>query len=441
MTALKVTFVTLGCKVNQYDTEAIKDQFFKKGFEIVTDQNSADVFVINTCTVTNLADKKSRQYIRRVKRNNPESVVAAIGCYVQANPEKVKEIQDIDIVLGTDNRKSLVKMVEDVLANKTGKKLELLAPTRKREGFEELSITSFKEIKRSRHFLKVQEGCDRFCSYCIVPYARGELRSRAPKEVIKEVERAIEAGFKEIVLTGINLGAYGRETSEYPDLSGLVETIIGIDKEFRIRLSSCEPQEITPELIDLVTESSKVCSHLHIPLQNGDDEILSKMNRSYTTDDYYNLITDIKKKNPLIALSTDVMVGFPGEKEYHFENTKDFLDKVGFSSLHVFQYSPRKYTKAAKLNEQVQNKVKKQRSDSLIKISKQLSKRYQRNFVGEVVDVLVERVERDYSEGLSGNYLNVKFPTTNNISEREFIKVLIDCVDDDYVYGLAQVNK
>lgn len=434
-------FITFGCKVNQYDSEALKELFQDRGFEI-SDWNpqeldNIDVAIINTCTVTHLADRKARQHIRKLKRRNPNCVIAVTGCYPQTDPQTVKALEGVDIVHGIEDRSGLVELVEQALSKENIWQGAIhLHDSRPKGEFENLKIKNFKKHDRTRHFLKIQEGCDQFCSYCIIPYARGHLRSRPPEDVISEIKQAVSNGFKEIVLTGINLGAYGRENSNLPNLATLLDKIIHLKGDYRIRLSSCEPQEITIGLLELVTNSEKICKHLHIPLQSGDNEILKAMNRDYSKEDYRKIVMAAREKSPSIAITTDIIVGFPGESANHFRNTKEFVKKIGFSDIHIFQYSPRKNTPAQEFSDQVHSKEKKARSQELIEISRDLSRVYHEQFIDKTVPVLVEKHEEDVASGVSDTYLKVTFNVESEINlYNKICQVQINSADEEMVYG------
>ncbi len=431
-----VKFITFGCKVNQYDTEALKDLFNCRGYRVVAGKAEiVDVVVINTCTVTHLADRKARQNIRKIKRNNPGTVIAVTGCYVQTDPEEVSALEEIDVVQGTSNRKELINLVDNIRGGRVQGQVSNVTAERPGGKYEPLTVKYFSYNNRSRHFLKIQEGCDQFCSYCIVPFARGTVRSRPSDSVLSEVNQALDAGFKELVLTGINLGSYGRENYDFPYLTNLLEKIISIPGEFRIRISSCEPQELTYELIDLIAESSKICSHLHIPLQSGDNEILAAMKRDYTTYEFMDIINRARSKDPDIAITTDVIVGFPGESESQFLNTESFITKVGFSDMHVFQYSPRKNTAAKDFPEQVHSTIKKERSSRLLQLTKELRTLFHSKFIGEFVPVLVESQSENTATGLTDTYIKTEFSTNkivNNFNDIDLTGEMMDIFIEDY---------
>ena len=399
----KVAVHVLGCKVNQYEIEGIKELFKKRDYEIVDFDEKAHVYVIHTCTVTHLGDRKSRQYIRKAVKNNPHAIVAVTGCYAQVSPHEVEQIEGVDIVLGTKDRKHIVDMVESY---QEGQQIKQISDSMSNKKFEELPV--FKP-SRARAFLKIQEGCDRFCTYCIVPYARGPVKSRDFHNTISEVESLISNGFREIVLTGVHLGTYGKDLDSGVNLHYLLSELVKISDLQRLRVSSLDPDEIYGDLLQLIIENEKICPHYHIPLQGGDDLILQKMGRRYTLDDYRELVRNIRYKKPEAAFTTDVIVGFPGETEELFVNTKEFIKEIGFTDLHVFKYSPRKGTPAAEYPNQVSSEAKMKRSNELIALSNELWTNYAQDFIGKEVLVLVESSINNFWEGYTGNYLKVKF--------------------------------
>lgn len=418
MTSRRVAFYTLGCKVNRYDTEALRGLFRRRGYRVVDFEEEADIYVINTCTVTGRGEARSRQVIRRARRRNPDALVVVAGCYPQARPGEVERIPGVDLVVGTGDRSRLVDLVQGLEGSdrRDGRPLVAVSDIMQAQQFEELPIEEFRG--RTRATVKIQDGCDLFCSYCIIPYARGPARSRRPEEVLSEVERLARAGFKEVVLTGIHLGAYGnspaRDRGQYGrlDLAGILELIHPVAGLERIRLSSVEPTDVTPRLVEAVASLPKVCRHLHIPLQSGHDRVLRRMNRHYTTARYRELVSEARKGVPDLAVSTDVMVGFPGETEEEFEASYRFIEEMAFSRLHVFPYSPRAGTPAAGFPDQVPEKVKEERSRRLLALGVELSCRFSSRYLGKTVEVLVEQAEDrmpDLLEGLTDNYIRVTF--------------------------------
>ena len=342
----KVAFLTLGCKVNQYETEAMTELFLKNDYDIVSSDEFADVYVINTCTVTNLSDKKSRQFIRRSRNKNSEAVIAVVGCYSQVSPEEISKIEEVDIILGTDNRNKLVEICEDFMKDKN--KVNLVSDIMKVREFEELRIDDVEG--KTRAFLKVQDGCNQYCSYCIIPYARGSIRSRKIDSIVREVKRLAQSGFKEVVLTGIHIASYGKDLGD-ERLIDLIEAIHETEGLERIRLGSLEPTLITDDFMKRLSSLKKVCNHFHLSLQSGSDTVLQRMNRKYTTDEYKSIVGTIRQYMSDVAFTTDIIVGFPEETEQEFLETCEFVKTIGFSKVHVFQYSPRKGTPAAELKQ------------------------------------------------------------------------------------------
>ncbi len=399
----RVAVHVLGCKVNQYEVEAIKEIFKNRGYQIVDFDDQADVYIVHTCTVTHLSDRKSRQFIRKAIKKNPDAIVAATGCYAQVSPEEIEKIQGVDVVLGTKDRYKIVDMVEKAHKDK---QIKLVTDSKANREFEELPVV---KPSRARAFLKIQEGCDRFCTYCIVPYARGPVKSRAFKNTIDEVKNLINEGYQEIVLTGVHTGTYGKDLLHNENLFTLVEEIVKINGLKRLRISSLDPDDISEELLKLMTENDLICPHYHIPLQSGDDHILKKMGRRYNLNDYRELTNKIRDKRPDAAITTDVIVGFPGEDENNFENTMNFIKEISFADLHVFKYSPRKGTPAAEYPGQVASHIKTQRSNLLIALANELWQEYAQLFLGKIKEVLVETKSQGYWEGHTDNYLKVKF--------------------------------
>lgn len=422
--ARRVSFHTLGCKVNQYDTAALKERFRAAGYTVVPWQEEADVYVINSCTVTGVGEQKSRQAVRRARRLNPRAVVVLTGCYPQSDPRRAEELEGVSVVVGTRDQGRILDLVERALAEKErgGEPFfSAVLPHEPGEEFEECGLVPLHE--RTRAVLKVQEGCEQFCSYCRVPYARGPERSRSPEKVVAEARAALDSGFQELVLTGINLGAYGRDLKGRWagfTLAGLVRHLLKELPELRrLRLSSVEPTEITPEIIEVLAEEQRVCRHLHIPLQSGSDAILRRMNRRYRSDEYARLVGVVRERLPELALTTDVMVGFPGEREEDFAATQRLVEELAFSRLHVFRYSRRPGTPAAGFPDQVPERVKEERSRILIELGERLSRRFQERFLGRVCTVLFEESPRPgWQEGLTEHYIRVAVKTEQNLTGR-----------------------
>ena len=403
-------FYTLGCKVNQTETAALQSLFEQAGFNSVPFDGLADVYVINSCTVTHLGDRKSRQMIRRARRANPEAVIVVTGCYAQVSPDDVMNIPEVDLVIGTHSRERLPELVIEAKS----KRLNCVAPLEEKQVFEQFPTVQRGE--RTRAFIKVQEGCRQFCSYCIVPYARGPLYSRPPAAAVSEAARLAAEGFRELVLTGVHLGSYGVDLPGDVALSDLIRHLVPIEGIERIRISSIEPTEITPDLIDVLLEHDKVCRHLHIPLQSGDDVILHRMNRKYDAGEFLQMVRWLRAQIPEIALTTDIMVGFPGETEEQFAHTLAMAEKCGFSRLHVFKYSPREGTPAAKFLDQVPYQLKEKRSKHLMALGLHMAARFRRGFIGKSAPVLFEEtVSPGRIAGLTEHYVRVVANGNENI--------------------------
>ena len=385
-----VAFHTLGCKVNHYETEAIWQLFKEQGYERVEFENIADVYVINTCTVTNTGDKKSRQVIRRAVRKNPDAVICVTGCYAQTSPAEIMAIPGVDIVVGTQDR---VKMLDYIEQYKTERQpINAVGNIMKNRVYEELDVPAFTD--RTRASLKIQEGCNNFCTFCIIPWARGLMRSRDPKEVIRQAQQLVDAGYKEIVLTGIHTGGYGEDLKDYNLamlLRELEDKVVGLK---RIRISSIEASQITDEVIEVLAHSKIVVRHLHIPIQSGSDTVLKRMRRKYTMEFFADRLVKLKKALPGLAITSDVIVGFPGETEEEFMETYNFIKDHQFSELHVFPYSKRTGTPAARMDDQIDEEVKNERVHRLIALSDQLAKEYASQFEGEVLEVIPEEQMR-----------------------------------------------
>lgn len=407
----QVAFTTLGCKVNQFETEVMEGLFKARGYNVVDFSQHADIYVINTCSVTNLGEKKSRQLIRRASRQNPEAVIAVAGCYSQVAPDKISQIPGVDVIVGTQDRARIVELVEAAVANNRTNQVNIVADIMHTKEFEDIPL--FSMPGRTRAFLKIQEGCTNFCSYCIIPYARGPLRSRPLASIAAETKKLVAAGFNEIVLTGIHLGAFGRDlvhNEEDITLVDAVKTVLaaGGSELMRLRLGSLESIELSDQLIVLMQTDERLCPHLHLPLQSGDDRILMAMNRHYTTAQYRELIDNIKNHVPSIAITTDVIVGFPGETDDIFESTMNFITTIGFAKIHVFPYSRRTGTPAAKFSQQVSETEKKFRVHRLQQLADKQSKEFYQSFLGQNLNVLFDKVEiGGIISGLTGNYARI----------------------------------
>ncbi len=428
----KAAFYTLGCKVNQYETEAMTESFENAGYEIVDYSEYADVYIINTCTVTNMGDRKSRQIIRRAREKNPEALVAVVGCYSQIAPGEVLEIPEVSLVVGTDERSRMVELVE--YAMKKEEKLNMVNDIMKVREFEEMPIKSYKS--RTRAFLKIQEGCDQYCTYCIIPYARGHIRSRKPDSIIAEVKELAENGFREIVLTGIHVASYGKDLGN-TSLIDIIEKIHEIDGIRRIRMSSVDPNVMTDGFIERLSRLPKICGHFHLSLQSGCDETLKRMNRKYTTGEYRRVVEKLREVFADVAITTDLIVGFPGETEEEFQKTVDFVDEIAFSGMHVFKYSQRSGTPAAKYEHQVKPQVKDARSKVITAIAKKNEEKFKKAFIGRSKPVLYEQPfdgQKSLFEGLTDNYIRVVSESREDIKGKIIETVLAE-LKEDYMTG------
>jgi threonylcarbamoyladenosine tRNA methylthiotransferase MtaB len=404
-----VAFHTLGCKVNFYDTEAIWQLFKNEGYDQVDFENTADVYVINTCTVTNTGDKKSRQMIRRAIRRNPEAIVAVTGCYAQTSPAEIMAIPGVDMVIGTQDRERIIPLVKQFESDR--QPINAVRNIMKTRTFEELDVPDFAD--RTRAFLKIQEGCNNFCTFCIIPWSRGLMRSREPQSVIAQAEQLVAAGYQEIVLTGIHTGGYGEDIEDY-SLAKLLKDLDKVEGLKRIRISSIEASQITDEVIDVLKSSDKMCRHLHIPLQAGDDQVLARMRRKYTTAEFARKIERLHEIMPDVAITTDVIVGFPGETEEMFRDGYKFMEQMKFSEMHVFPYSKRTGTPAARMEDQVDEEIKNSRVHELIDLSEKMQLAYAQKFVGQVLEVIPERTYKGAPDsglysGYSDNYVQLVF--------------------------------
>ena len=385
----KIAFYTLGCKVNQADTASMENLFLRSGHQLVSFDGEADVYIINTCVVTNTGQRKSRQTIHRAIRKNPNALIVVTGCYPQTAAEEVKAIAGVDMIIGNQDRAQIVQLVEERLAHRQTDTLDAVHKLTASTAFEEMAAGDITD--KTRAFLKIQEGCNQFCTYCIIPYARGPLRSRSLESIRTETQRLISAGFKEIVLIGIHLGCYGKENSDGPTLYDAVKTVLDVPGVQRLRLGSLESVEVEPRLLTLMQEDARFCRHLHLPLQSGCDKVLQAMHRPYTTAKFKTLLADIKTRVPDIAITTDVIAGFPGETEADFETTCKFAESCGFSKMHIFPFSARKGTPAEKFAGAVTEAVKKERADILGKIDETMHKAFLQAMVGQTAEVLFEQ--------------------------------------------------
>lgn len=419
----KIAFTTLGCKVNMYDTEAMMELFAGKGYEIVEFDDYADIYVINTCTVTNFGDKKSRQIIRRAKRNNPQGIVVATGCYAQVAPKELEDIEGINIIIGTKDRTKVVEIIEDYSIIDGVK--NCVSDIMGEKEFEPLKISRL--TNRTRAYIKIQEGCNRYCTYCIIPYARGPVRSRKPQEVIAEVERLAKNGFKEVVLTGIHVASYGLDLGNIT-LTDIIEMVCDVEGIERVRFSSMEPKAITDDFVDRMAKQPKVCHHYHLSLQSGCDRTLKRMNRRYSSEEYFDACQRLRSKFSDVAVTTDIIVGFPGESDEDFNESMEFAKKVKLAKIHVFPYSPKKGTPAERMPEQISSEIKSDRTGQMLKISEELNREFLNNYIGKEMDVLFETTDKDgYFEGHTSNYIKVIVKTDENLSNR-LVKVRIKSI-------------
>ncbi|MCL2575347.1 MAG: tRNA (N(6)-L-threonylcarbamoyladenosine(37)-C(2))-methylthiotransferase MtaB [Defluviitaleaceae bacterium] len=422
-----VATTTIGCKVNLYDTQALLEGFILAGYDVVDFGDFADVYVINTCSVTNLADKKSRQMVGRARQRNPQGIVAAVGCSTQANADKYRGL-GVDIVLGNAGKNELVALVNNF--NRGGLWSLVFTPSK---DFEEAQV--FSDTDKTRAFLKVQDGCDSFCTYCIIPYVRGRSRSRKYDDVMAQAKIFAKAGYKEIVVAGIHVASYGKDLGGGSLLS-LLGDIAAIDGIERVRLSSVEPNVITSEFCEFVANHPKFCDHLHLSLQSGSDEILKQMNRKYTAGDFRKAVQMIRAVSPDIAITTDIIAGFPAETDEHHAETMAFLKEIKLANLHVFPYSAKDGTQAAKMKLQLTKTVKTRRVRELLALSDGLEEAYYLRFVGRVVDVLVEEMNQDgYYVGKTTNYLPVHFIADSEVLQNDIVAVELEEVRDSKVFG------
>lgn len=430
-----VAISTVGCKVNQYESEAVSELFENAGYRFVDFEEKADVYVINTCNVTGISARKSRQMIRKAKNLNENAIVVVMGCYSQASPEEVNSIPDVNLIIGTSNRRNIIEYINEIASGPAPekKKVNLVSNIMKTRDFEELKVEKFKN--RTRAYLKIQEGCSQFCSYCIIPYARGPIRSRNPQDVINEVRKLAANGFKEIILTGIHIASYGKDlkNTSLLDIICRIHEIGGIE---RIRLSSIEPTIITSEFVNRVKDLEKLCPHYHISLQSGCDETLKRMNRRYTTREYREVVERLRSNIDDVAITTDVMVGFPGETDLEFEQTYKFLEEICFAKMHVFKFSPRKGTPAYSFENQVPGRVKEERSNRLIELSSRCALKFHRNFIGRVMPVLFEQAcdQPGFYEGLTPNYIRVICEGDESL-KGEIKDVLMTDAEDGFMRG------
>ena len=400
--------ITLGCKVNQYETNAMSQKLLENGYEVVEHNQKADVYIINTCTVTNMSDRKSRQMIRKAKEMNPQAKVIAVGCYVQVAKKEVEKIEEIDLALGNEEKVNIVDYCNRLIEQNEYD--QNIADVMRTKEFAEFGETSYTE--KTRAVIKVQDGCDRFCSYCIIPYARGRVRSRHPEHIIKEIKNIAKEGIKEVVITGIHIASYGKDFKDEYRLIDLLEEINKIDGIERIRLGSIEPLLITDEFVQRLKKLDKICEHFHLSLQSGCDETLKRMNRRYTTKQFIEIVNRLRNAYSDVNLTTDIIVGFPGETDKEFEETYEFLQKIKFYKMHIFKYSQRKGTKAAEMPEQISPEIKEERSKKLIQLSDNNEKDYNQKYIGKQVQVLWEEEKNGVYKGHTKNYVLIESKET-----------------------------
>ena len=426
-----VSFYTLGCKVNQYETNAMEQQFIKNNYEIVENTQKADIYVINTCTVTNMAERKSRQMLRRVKEINPSAVLVVCGCYAQVAKNELEQIPEIDIILGINEKNEIVQIVENYMEkmaeqDKRSQEAEIDDVSKQKEFLDFGDVTY---TEKNRAVVKVQDGCNMFCSYCIIPYARGRIRSRKIESVVSEIKKIAKEKIKEVVITGIHVASYGKDfdnenTSKKIRLIDLLEAINKIDGIDRIRLSSLEPTIVDEEFATRLSKLDKICDHFHLSLQSGCDETLKRMNRKYTTQIYRDAVATLRKYYPEASFTTDVIVGFPGETDEEFAKTYEFLKEIDFYRLHVFKYSPRRGTVAEKMPNQIDGNKKEERSNKLIELSNSMENKHNQSYIGKTVKVLFEEFEDGFFKGHTTNYMMVKVAGEEEQSDKFVNKIL-----------------
>lgn len=438
-----VKFITLGCKVNQYETNAMAQKFLEKGYYIIeedTPENAdikPDICIINTCTVTNMSDRKSRQMLRRMKEKNSSTIVVAVGCYAQVAKEELSKISEIDLVLGNNEKVEIVRHVEEYIKNHI-KNVELEDVMYSKE-FSDFGDVTYTE--KTRAVIKIQDGCDRFCSYCIIPYARGRVRSRLPESIISEITQIASKGIKEVVITGIHIASYGKDFSMSKDqklqnyrLIDLLEEINSISGICRIRLGSIEPLLITNEFVERLKKLEKICHHFHLSLQSGCDETLKRMNRRYTIEQFKEIVGLLRNAYDDVNLTTDIIVGFPGETDEEFSKTFKFLEEIKFYKMHVFKYSPRKGTKAAVMPNQISGDIKEARSRKLIELSDKNEIEYNESYIGKYVEVLFEEEKNGVYKGHTQNYIMVYCESNRNL-DNKIESVLCEMAEQEHIYG------
>ena len=408
---MKVAFSTLGCRVNKYESEAMIEKFVKEDYEVVDYGEVADVYVINTCSVTNMGDKKSRQLISKARRQNDKAIIAVVGCYSQIASKEVEAIEGVDVVLGTRNKGDIVYYVNK--AREEGKQQVKVGAVLKNKVFEELNVEEYQGNIRA--FLKIQDGCNRFCSYCIIPYTRGSICSKNPKRVIEEIKTLAKDGFQEVILSGIHIASFGYDLDEKITLIDILEQVEDIDGIERVRIGSIEPNFFTEEAVERIMKLKKLCPQFHLSLQSGCTSTLKRMNRRYTAEDYEATVNMLRDKIENVSITTDVIVGFPGETDEEFNETYDFLDRIKLTKMHIFKYSPRKGTRAATMENQIDGNIKEERSKKLIELNDRNEREFAKDSVGKEMEVLFEYNHQGVVGGYSENYLAVELKTDEDI--------------------------
>lgn len=423
---MKVAFYTLGCKVNQYDTQMMSEKLSAAGFSVCDFNESPDIYIINTCTVTQVSDKKSRNTISKARRSNPDAIIVVCGCFSQVSPEDAAAMDGVDIVIGTRNRADIVYYINDFLKNGN----QIIDVSRVTD-IESESITDFSE--KTRAILKIEDGCRNFCSYCLIPFARGNIVSKPIEQIVSEATAVANSGYKEIVLTGIHLSSYGKEFGNI-NLADAIEAVSEVEGIERIRLGSLEPTIITPEFVKRIKNNEKLCPSFHLSLQSGCDKTLKAMNRKYTAMQYREAVTLLRENLNDCAFTTDVIVGFPGETDGDFVESMTFVDEIGFAKVHIFPYSKRKGTKAASMDGQLTNQVKKEREHKLLQVELKNRKAFMESFIGKTQDVLVEKCSEGICNGFTKNYLQVKFEGEALLCNK-IVKVKITGADENNLYA------
>ena len=427
----EVAFCTLGCKVNQYETNAMEQKFIQAGYQIKNFNEKADIYIINTCTVTNMSDKKSRQMIRKAKQLNKDAIVVAVGCYVQTAKEELENIKELDLILGNNEKKDIVQYVEK---HQSGIMQIKYNDVLHQNEYDEYGFVT--HIEQTRAIVKVQDGCDRFCSYCAIPYARGKVRSRKLENIIEEVTKLAQNGIKEVVITGIHIASYGKDFNENIGLIDVLEKINEIEGIQRIRLGSLEPMLINENFLNRLSKLDKICHHFHLSLQSGCDETLKRMNRRYTTEEFRNVVNLLRNTYNDVILTTDIIVGFPGETEEEFKKTYEFLQEIKFYKMHVFKYSKRSGTKAAIMPNQIKPEIQEERSKKLIELSDLNQKEYNKQYLGKTLEVLFEEQSGEYIKGHTQNYIVVNVKGNISSFHNEIINVKIVKMLGDELLGI-----